>query len=231
MCSLESHDITAGPVTVLNNTSFTWCIGGFSPTTKVKLLRPVVCRVFHDIIIIFCDRYWPLKASINPVCGTSSYLYQPVHSRLQVCHFVLVLPLHSCQNFFHLLSLLQTWNRSSQRCTPAPALKRGFYHTSQRLFVRRHVTRGSALHYKYTGSSQAPARNVWKVQLCYEIKRIHFHLISPGCCWHLTSCTTRKHSNVCWKSKLYIYTLIKQKEYRCCRWHAYLLSHALLRAG
>lgn len=41
------------------NTS-TWCIGGGFPTTQVKLLRPVVCGVFHDIIKIFCYQYWSI---------------------------------------------------------------------------------------------------------------------------------------------------------------------------
>lgn len=65
-----------------------------------------------------------------------AYLQQFVHGCLQVCHLVLMLPLHTCHNILHFLSLLQTWNQSCESWGWAGASERGFHWTLQRLFVR-----------------------------------------------------------------------------------------------
>lgn len=62
MCSLKGHDSTVGPVTVLNNTSSTWCIGGGGVPQQLRwsCSGRWFCGVFYDIIKIFCYQYWSL---------------------------------------------------------------------------------------------------------------------------------------------------------------------------
>lgn len=121
MCSGKGHTST-----VMENTPDSF---GKKPKKNKTLPVPGALGVFPSRLRWSClGRGFLLSSTVKrkyESCMTPSYLYQPVHSRLQVWHFVLMLPLYICQNFFRLLLLLHTWNPKQSEVHAGCSLEEG----------------------------------------------------------------------------------------------------------